>query len=110
MLGAPPIHRGAKISKEVFFFLLPILLQYYKFKMLHKKRSSHKTTILLHLLFCSKPFKPVLMKLFCFIPWEILSETSRRHCVLNSAPSRKKESVHIESSDIYSHAGKIYYT
>ncbi len=59
-----------------------------------------KTTILLHLLFCSKPFKPVLMKIFCFIPGEILSETSRRHCVLNSATSRKKESVHIESSDI----------
>ncbi len=42
----------------------------------------------------------VLMILFCFMPGEILSETSHRHCVINSAISRKKESVHIESSDI----------
>ncbi len=47
-----------------------------------------------------KPFKPVLIIFFCFMPGEILSETSRRHCVLNSATSRKKESVHIESSNI----------
>ncbi len=48
MLGAPPIHRGARKKAFSFtFFLLPILLQYYTFKMLHNKRLSHKTTILL---------------------------------------------------------------
>ncbi len=46
MLGVPPIHRGAKMSGGFFitFFLLPILLQYYKFKMLHKKDRPTKTT------------------------------------------------------------------
>ncbi len=45
----------------------------------------------------------------CFMPAVILSETSRRHCVSNSATSRNKELVHIESSDMYEYscAGKI---
>ncbi len=42
MLGALLIHRGAKISKDFCYFLLSILLQCCTFKMLHKKRSSHK--------------------------------------------------------------------
>ncbi len=57
-----------------------------------------------------KPFKPVLMIFFCFMRAVILSETSRRQCVINNATARKKESVHIESSDIseYIRAWKIY--
>ncbi len=37
------------------------------------------------------------MIFFGFMPVVILSETSCRHCVLNGATARKKESVHIES-------------
>ncbi len=56
MLGVPPIHRGAKINEGFFiyfifyFFLFPILLQYYKLKMLHKERLSYKNNYFIALL------------------------------------------------------------
>ncbi len=44
------------------------------------------------------------------MPAVIMSETSRRHCVSNSATSRNKDALHILSHQIckYSCAGKIY--
>ncbi len=37
---------------------------------------------------------------FCFMPVVIMSETSHRHCVSNSATSRNKDALHLLSHQI----------
>ncbi len=69
MLGAPPIHRGAKMSKDLFnycynFFYYQFYFQYYTFTMLHKKWSYHKNNYFIALLSSTHEL-PVAWRMNC---------------------------------------------